>query len=77
VLPLANLVSTGQVELGDSIEIDLTPEGRTKFTKLVGHTTNLPEWEGIGVMQGVPFWARALQASWRSAADDACTNMQP
>jgi ATP-dependent Clp protease ATP-binding subunit ClpB len=52
VFPLANLVSTGQVKLGDFIEIDLSPEGRMIFTKQMGNTMNLPEWERIAVPQG-------------------------
>jgi ATP-dependent Clp protease ATP-binding subunit ClpA len=54
VFPLANLVSTGQVKLGDFVEIDLSPEGRMIFTKQLGNTTNLPEWERIAVPQGAP-----------------------
>ncbi len=33
VFPLANLVATSQVKLGDFIRIDRTPEGRVTFTK--------------------------------------------
>jgi ATP-dependent Clp protease ATP-binding subunit ClpB len=33
VFPLANLVATGQVKLGDFVRIDLTPEGRMTFVK--------------------------------------------
>jgi ATP-dependent Clp protease ATP-binding subunit ClpA len=33
VFPLANLVATGQVKLGDFIRIDLNPEGRLTFVK--------------------------------------------
>ena len=54
VFPLANLVSTGQVKLGDFIEIDLIPEGRMIFTRQMGNTMNLPEWERIAVPQGAP-----------------------
>jgi C-terminal, D2-small domain, of ClpB protein len=54
VYPLANLVSTGQVKLHDFIEIDLSPEGRMIFTKQMGNTMNLPEWERIPVPQGAP-----------------------
>jgi ATP-dependent Clp protease ATP-binding subunit ClpB len=54
VFPLANLVSTGQVKLGDFIEIDLSPEGRMIFTKQMGNTMNLPEWERIAVPQADP-----------------------
>ena len=33
VFPLANLVATGQVKLGDFIRIDIEPDGRMKFVK--------------------------------------------
>jgi ATP-dependent Clp protease ATP-binding subunit ClpB len=33
VFPMANLVATGQVKLGDFIRIDLNPEGRLTFVK--------------------------------------------
>jgi ATP-dependent Clp protease ATP-binding subunit ClpB len=33
VFPLANLVATGQVKLGDFIRVDLNPEGRLTFVK--------------------------------------------
>ena len=33
VFPLANLVATGQVKLGDFIRIDLSPEGQLMFVK--------------------------------------------
>jgi ATP-dependent Clp protease ATP-binding subunit ClpB len=33
VFPLANLVATGQVKLGDFIRVDLTPEGQMTFVK--------------------------------------------
>ena len=33
VFPLANLVATGQVKLGDFIRIDLNSEGKMTFTK--------------------------------------------
>jgi ATP-dependent Clp protease ATP-binding subunit ClpB len=33
VFPLANLVATGQVKLGDFIRIDICPEGRLTFVK--------------------------------------------
>ena len=48
VSPLANLVSTAQVKLGDFIQIDLNPEGRMIFTKQVARTTNAAEWECMG-----------------------------
>ncbi|HZQ90709.1 MAG TPA: AAA family ATPase [Terriglobales bacterium] len=33
VFPLANLVATGQVKLGDFVKIDMSPEGRMVFVK--------------------------------------------
>ena len=33
VFPLANLVATGQVKLGDFVRIDMTPEGKLTFIK--------------------------------------------
>ncbi len=33
VFPLANLVATGQVKLGDFIRVDICPEGRLTFVK--------------------------------------------
>jgi hypothetical protein len=33
VFPLANLVATGQLKLGDFVRIDLTPEGKMVFVK--------------------------------------------
>jgi ATP-dependent Clp protease ATP-binding subunit ClpB len=33
VFPLANLVATGQVKLGDFVRVDLTPEGKLTFIK--------------------------------------------
>ncbi len=33
VFPLANLVATGQVRLGDFVRVDLTPEGKLTFIK--------------------------------------------
>src|SRR5207302_6028385 len=33
VFPLANLVATGQIRLGDFIRVDLSPEGRLTFVK--------------------------------------------
>jgi len=33
VFPLANLVATGQVKLGDFVRIDIEPDGRMKFVK--------------------------------------------
>ena len=33
MFPLANLVATGQVKLGDFVRIDIEPDGRMKFVK--------------------------------------------
>jgi len=33
VFPLANLVATGQIRLGDFIRVDMSPEGRLTFVK--------------------------------------------
>jgi ATP-dependent Clp protease ATP-binding subunit ClpA len=66
VFPLANLVSTGQVELGDFIQIDLSAEGRLIFTKKAASTMNLREWERVGLPQNVPSLA-APAAGWVSA----------
>ena len=33
VFPLANLVATGQIKLGDFIRVDMSPEGRLTFVK--------------------------------------------
>src|SRR5438552_19159979 len=33
VFPLANLVATGQVKLGDFVRIDMNPEGKMVFVK--------------------------------------------
>lgn len=33
VFPLANLVATGQIRLGDFVRVDVTPEGEWTFTK--------------------------------------------
>jgi ATP-dependent Clp protease ATP-binding subunit ClpA len=49
VSPLANLVSTSQVTVGDFVQIDLNPEGRMTFTKQLTSTMSVPEWERFGV----------------------------
>jgi ATP-dependent Clp protease ATP-binding subunit ClpB len=54
VSPLANLVSTAQVTVGDFVQIDLNPEGRMTFTKQVASTMSAPEWERFGVPAGAP-----------------------
>ena len=52
VSPLANLVSTAQVTVGDFVQIDLNPEGQMTFTKQVASTMSAPEWESFGVPAG-------------------------
>jgi ATP-dependent Clp protease ATP-binding subunit ClpB len=54
VFPLANLVSTGQLKMGDFIQIDLGSEGRLIFTKKAASTMNLHERERVGLLQTVP-----------------------
>jgi ATP-dependent Clp protease ATP-binding subunit ClpA len=54
VSPLADLVLTAQVVVGDFVQIDLTPEGRMTFTKQVSSTMNTAEWERFGVPAGSP-----------------------
>lgn len=49
VSPLANLVSTSQVTVGDFVQIDLNPEGRMTFTKHLTSTMSAPGWERFGV----------------------------
>ncbi len=66
VFPLANLVSTGQVKLGDFIQIDLGSEGRLIFTKDAPSTMNLREWERVGLPQNVP--SLAMRAAGRVSA---------
>ena len=66
VFPLANLVSTGQVKLGDFIQIDLGAEGRLIFTKDPASTMNLREWERVGLPQTVP--SLAARAAGRVSA---------
>ena len=55
VFPLANLVSTGQLKVGDFIQIDLGSERGLVFTKKAASTINdLHEWERDGLPQNVP-----------------------
>jgi hypothetical protein len=66
VFPLANLVSTGQVKLGDFIQIDLGSEGRLILTKDAASTMNLREWERVGLPQTVQ--SLAARAAGRVSA---------
>jgi ATP-dependent Clp protease ATP-binding subunit ClpB len=54
VFPLANLVSTGQLKVGDFIQIDLGSERRLIFTKKTASTMNLRECERVALPQNVP-----------------------
>ena len=58
VFPLANLVATGQVKLGDFIRIDLSPEGRLTFVKEAENAMVPMLLERYGAAAGVPAAAR-------------------
>jgi len=54
VFPLANLVSTGQVKVGDVIQVDLGAEGRVIFTKHAAGIVASPEWERFEATPAAP-----------------------
>jgi ATP-dependent Clp protease ATP-binding subunit ClpB len=54
VFPLANLVSTGQVKVGDFIQVDLGAEGLVIFTKHAAGIMTSPEWERFEATPAVP-----------------------
>jgi ATP-dependent Clp protease ATP-binding subunit ClpB len=54
VFPLANLVSTGQVKVGDFIQVDLGAEGRVIFTKDTAAIMTSPERERFEATPAVP-----------------------
>jgi ATP-dependent Clp protease ATP-binding subunit ClpB len=54
VFPLANLVSTGQVKVGDFIQVDLGGEDRVIFTKQPAGIMTSPEWERCEAKPAVP-----------------------
>jgi ATP-dependent Clp protease ATP-binding subunit ClpB len=54
VFPLANLVSTGQVKVGDVIQVDLGAEGRVIFTKHAAGIMTSPGWERFEAAPAVP-----------------------
>jgi hypothetical protein len=65
VVPLANLVATAQVKLGDFIRIDRTPEGSMTFTSEVESAMASIQWErSYGLASMPPMAARA--AGWRA-----------
>jgi ATP-dependent Clp protease ATP-binding subunit ClpB len=54
VLPLANLVATGQVRLGDLVRIDLNSRGLMSFVKEEEGTRDLSLLERFAWAAGVP-----------------------
>ncbi|HVO80196.1 MAG TPA: AAA family ATPase [Terriglobales bacterium] len=63
VFPLANLVATGQVKLGDFIRIDLNPEGRLTFVKEAEGAMVPMLLERYGAAAGVPPAARTARTA--------------
>src|SRR5438309_2381325 len=61
VFPLANLVATGQVKLGDFVRIDLSPEGRLTFVKEAENAMVPMLLERYGAAAGVSAVARATR----------------
>ena len=56
VFPLANLVATGQVKLGDFVRIDLDPEGQLTFVKEAEDAMVPMLLERYGAAAGAPPW---------------------
>jgi ATP-dependent Clp protease ATP-binding subunit ClpB len=63
VFPLANLVATGQVRLGDFVRIDMAPEGRMTFTKEAEGAMVPVLLEKFGPETAVPAVARAARST--------------
>ncbi|HEV2115488.1 MAG TPA: ATP-dependent Clp protease ATP-binding subunit, partial [Terriglobales bacterium] len=63
VFPLANLVATGQVRLGDFVRIDMSPEGRMTFTKEAEGAMVPVLLEKFGPETAVPAVARAARSA--------------
>jgi ATP-dependent Clp protease ATP-binding subunit ClpB len=61
VFPLANLVATGQVKLGDFIRVDLNPEGQLTFIKEAESSMAPALLERYGAAAGIP--AQAARAA--------------
>src|SRR5438874_3175211 len=61
VFPLANLVATGQVKLGDFVRIDLNAEGRMTFVKEAENAMVPMLLERYGAAAGVSAVARATR----------------
>ena len=62
VAPLANLVASAQVRLGDFIRIDLTPAGNLTFTRELEGTRAVSAWEPSYGIASMPMAARG--AGW-------------
>jgi hypothetical protein len=65
VFPLANLVATGQVKLGDFVRIDIEPDGRMKFVKEAEGALVPVLLEKYGPEFAVPAAAKATRAGSR------------
>jgi ATP-dependent Clp protease ATP-binding subunit ClpB len=61
VFPLANLVATGQVKLGDFVRVDLTPEGSLTFVKEAENAMVPMLMERYGTAAAPPLVARAAR----------------
>ena len=62
VAPLANLVASAQVRLGDFIRIDLTPAGNLTFTRELEGTRAVSAWEPSYGIASMPM--AAWDAGW-------------
>src|SRR5438552_8386967 len=62
VFPLANLVATGQVKLGDFVRVDMTLDGRMTFIKEAEGAMVPVLLEKYGPEAAVPAVARATRA---------------
>jgi len=65
VFPLANLVATGQVKLGDYVRIDLDPEGKMAFVKEAEGALVPVLLEKYG-QEGLPLAAKAARTGAKS-----------
>jgi len=65
VFPLANLVATGQVKLGDFIRVDLTAEGTMTFVKEAENAMVPMLMERYGAATATPAVARARATAQR------------
>ena len=63
VIPLANLVATAQLKLGDFVRIDLSLDGRITFVKEAEGAMGLSLLERYGKEVGSPFAALAASAA--------------